>query len=399
MKLVKHSNNNAVSNERSANVAVRKKKRQQQLEAKTQQTENKLELVEEEAEERQPVIPRRQRRQLEQKVRITDEVKKAASITTLPMVMPDIVSTTVEKEEKKISGPTIIDTHVEAANQPEIQQDTVTQSVASQSAVSQNNEQQDNTMPRRSRRSPRHLRVSGQRRRRYRDERNLTQSPVPLTMAVVSPELSSGKVWVRYPVTPVTTTEPEIPAVVDTVEETVPAQQEDIIVIPAMAESAATPSIKMPVVSESKELKSEINHDEKHQPEILSDGLSDKVLHDAIPHDSEETRHSAEPIIVTSIVEQEHHEEQPTVATEICTEAEEVETEEAKVTESSIIVEKNHHAYSPMTKAPAPDIVTKPVIINEWQRPACPFKGKGGAGGHSATSVATSAMFKPQLFE
>lgn len=28
-------------------------------------------------------------------------------------------------------------------------------------------------MPRRSRRSPRHLRVSGQRRRRYRDERTL----------------------------------------------------------------------------------------------------------------------------------------------------------------------------------------------------------------------------------
>ncbi|MDE9567152.1 hypothetical protein KKI93_25025, partial [Xenorhabdus bovienii] len=100
----------------------------------------------------------------------------------------------------KISVPAIIDTNVETASQQEMPQHAVAQcvvaqSVAVQSAVSQNiqnTEQQDGTMPRRSRRSPRHLRVSGQRRRRYRDERNLTQSPVPLTMAVVSPELASG---------------------------------------------------------------------------------------------------------------------------------------------------------------------------------------------------------------
>lgn len=55
-------------------------------------------------------------------------------------------------------------------------------------------------MPRRSRRSPRHLRVSGQRRRRYRDERYPTQSPMPLTVACASPEMASGKVWIRYPV-------------------------------------------------------------------------------------------------------------------------------------------------------------------------------------------------------
>ncbi|EHD02669.1 Ribonuclease E, partial [Salmonella enterica subsp. enterica serovar Urbana str. R8-2977] len=59
----------------------------------------------------------------------------------------------------------------------------------------------DNTgMPRRSRRSPRHLRVSGQRRRRYRDERYPTQSPMPLTVACASPEMASGKVWIRYPI-------------------------------------------------------------------------------------------------------------------------------------------------------------------------------------------------------
>ncbi|SFU48408.1 ribonuclease E [Xenorhabdus koppenhoeferi] len=389
-------------------------KRQQQLEVKAQQTANKPDLVEEEAEERQPVMPRRQRRQLGQKIRIADEVKKEASITALPVIVPDTVPTNAG-EEKKIPVPAIIGTNVEAASQPEIPQ-------------------QDGTMPRRSRRSPRHLRVSGQRRRRYRDERNLTQSPVPLTMAVVSPELASGKVWVSYPVTPPTTIELEIPTVVDIVEETASTLKKDVILISTTTESAPTLSVKeteiteqqniaihndtkpadntisatddssitAPIEQENVEVESVINHDEKHQPEVLNDNLGDKVLYEAVSHDSEETRLTAEPIIVAPIVEQEHHEEQPTVTTETCAKAEEVKTEDIediKVTESSIVVEKNHHAYSPMTKAPAPDMVTKSVVITEWQRPAPPFTGKGGAGGHSATSIATSAMSKPQSFE
>ncbi|MBI6548193.1 ribonuclease E [Xenorhabdus lircayensis] len=403
-------------------------KRQQQLEVKAQETTNRPDIVEEEAEEHQPVIPRRQRRQLEQKVRITDEVKKEAIVTALPAVMSETVLAKAE-EEKKASVPAVIDTNVEVANQPAIPQSTVVQN-----AASQNSEQQDNTMPRRSRRSPRHLRVSGQRRRRYRDERNLTQSPVPLTMAVVSPELASGKVWIRYPVTPMTTAELGVSTAVDVVDETVEekttsVQQENVILMPAPTESpsistnycievaeqqditihdnaksatdnasivaSVEPEFEIPKVPEPETLEPVINHDEKYQPEVLGG----TVLHDAVPHDSEETRHTAEPIIVTSILEQEHHEEQPAVATEICSKAEEVKTEETKVAESSFIVETNHHAYSPMKKAPAPDMMTKSVIITEWQRPAYPFEGKGGAGGHSATNIATSAMSKPQSFE
>ncbi|MDC9621913.1 ribonuclease E [Xenorhabdus sp. XENO-7] len=378
-------------------------KRQQQLETKAQQT-SRPEITEEEVEEHQPVMPRRQRRQLEQKIRITDNVKEEAVVVSLPVVTK-VVIPAITEEEKKVSVPAIIDTNVEAANQPSIPQGSITQ----------NNEQQDNIMPRRSRRSPRHLRVSGQRRRRYRDERNLTQSPVPLAMAVASPELASGKVWVRYPVTPVTKpAEPEISAV----EETASDQQGSVMPIPAVARSvsvstvadtqvteqnAAThddvklatngyplvasvePMLEKSEVSAPENLEPVVNHETKHQPEAL--------------HDTEETRHIAEPIIVTSIAEQEQHEEQPTVATEICSKAEEVKAEETKIAESPIIVEKNHHASSPMKKAPAPDLVAQPVIVSEWQRPAYPFRGKGGAGGHSATNVATSAMSKPQSFE
>ncbi|MDC9597874.1 ribonuclease E [Xenorhabdus anantnagensis] len=418
-------------------------KRQQQLEEKAQQTTNQSDIVEEEVEERQPVMPRRQRRQLEQKVRITDEVKQEINVAALPAVIPEPVSANSNKETKA-SVSTVIDSSAEAANQPEMSQNTVAQDADSQNSASQavapqNNDQQDNTMPRRSRRSPRHLRVSGQRRRRYRDERNLTQSPVPLKMAVVSPELASGKVWVRYPVTPVTIAESGIPASVDVIietveEKTVPVQQEKVILIPSIIEAASTtvipqievteqkvamqqegtdhdnakstindtsivtsvePELERPKVSEPENVEPAINHDEKHQSEFLGDAAPNIL----VSHDSEEIRHTADSVIVTSIVEQEHHEEQPAVATEICSKAEEVKTEKTKVVESSIIVEKNHHAYSPMTKAPAPDMVTKPVIITEWQRPAYPFSGKGGAGGHSATNIATSAMSKPQSSE
>ena len=66
--------------------------------------------------------------------------------------------------------------------------------------VANQEDKQDTIIPRRSRRSPRHLRVSGQRRRRYRDERHLTKSPMPLFAAVASPELASGKVFISYPV-------------------------------------------------------------------------------------------------------------------------------------------------------------------------------------------------------
>ncbi|MBC8950942.1 ribonuclease E [Xenorhabdus sp. TS4] len=420
-------------------------KRQQQLEAKAQQTINQPDIVEEEIEERQPVMPRRQRRQLEQKVRITDELRQETNIMALPAVMPEPVSENVHKETKA-SVSAVIDTYVEAAaNQPEIpqnadSQDSVSQAAVSQPIISQSNEQQDNIMPRRSRRSPRHLRVSGQRRRRYRDERNLTQSPVPLNMAVVSPELASGKVWVRYPVTPVTINEPEITASVNAISETVeektiPAQQEKVILMPSITESVPTTAVPHVEIAELKvaepqdsithydnekpvvdsisivtpvepELESSkvskpasveviINHDEKHWSEISRNEES----HILVSLDSEKMRHTVAPIVMTSIVEQEHHEEQPSVATETCSKAEDVKTEEKKIVESSIIVEKNHHAYSPMTKAPAPDMMTKPVIITEWQRPDYPFKGKGGAGGHSATSIATSAMSKPQPFE
>ncbi|MEZ2685252.1 ribonuclease E [Proteus vulgaris] len=193
-------------------------KRQQQQEAAKAQvalsendTTGKDSADEKKEEPRRPAMQRRNRRQLTQSVRVTD------SDTTLTIAPVATVATT----EKAISEPpvAIAPAKVAPTEKTAPKADAVVkvetneaQPVKALSDVApkaqddnknEDNNGQENVMPRRSRRSPRHLRVSGQRRRRYRDERTLTVSPMPLTMAVASPELASGKVFIRYPVTPV----------------------------------------------------------------------------------------------------------------------------------------------------------------------------------------------------
>ena len=51
-----------------------------------------------------------------------------------------------------------------------------------------------------------------------------------------------------------------------------------------------------------------------------------------------------------------------------------------------------------MTKAPAPETSGAPFEIKEYLRDASTFEGKGGAGGHVASNVATSEMAKPADF-
>lgn len=118
------------------------------------------------------VMPRRKPRQLDQKVRIE----------------------TAEQTAARSFAPT------EDEVAPVLEQTTDFPAAEHASDAEEGEDRDSNSMPRRSRRSPRHLRVSGQRRRRYRDERYPNQSPMPLTFAAASPEMASGKVWITYPV-------------------------------------------------------------------------------------------------------------------------------------------------------------------------------------------------------
>ncbi|WP_414147063.1 ribonuclease E [Erwinia sp. BNK-24-b] len=159
-------------------------RREQRAERKRRQEEKRLaaqeekvaetapvmeaEAATEQSEETVQVMPRRKPRQLNQKVRI--ETAEQTAARSFAPAEPD-----------------------SAEEQPALTN-------ASDVTEAEDEDRDSNSMPRRSRRSPRHLRVSGQRRRRYRDERYPNQSPMPLTFAAASPEMASGKVWVSYPV-------------------------------------------------------------------------------------------------------------------------------------------------------------------------------------------------------
>ncbi|MEZ1649972.1 ribonuclease E, partial [Enterobacter hormaechei] len=150
-------------------------KRQAQQEVKNLNRDEPVEQQDGEQEERTQVMPRRKQRQLSQKVRFASEATEESGAIAV-----ETSESTTSTQLAKVDLPAVVENNVEQDD---------------------NGENRDNAgMPRRSRRSPRHLRVSGQRRRRYRDERYPTQSPMPLTIACASPEMASGKVWIRYPV-------------------------------------------------------------------------------------------------------------------------------------------------------------------------------------------------------
>ncbi|WP_227728838.1 ribonuclease E [Yersinia proxima] len=186
-----------------------------------------VEEAQPEQEERQQVMQRRQRRQLNQKVRIqsaNDEL--------------NVLETPVSEPVSHIAAPVV---------QEEVKLLPQTSAQADDEATNDRNGNNENGMPRRSRRSPRHLRVSGQRRRRYRDERYPTQSAMPLAGAFASPEMASGKVWVRYPVA-----QPFEPAFVENpVEEQQPVEyvQEVTAVVEQVAVIAAPVVVAAPVAA------------------------------------------------------------------------------------------------------------------------------------------------------
>ncbi|MBE2897111.1 ribonuclease E [Pasteurellaceae bacterium HPA106] len=130
--------------------------------------------VEKEGSDNQEVSARRERRNLRQKVRLNDTPVPVAPVIAAqandetPTAQPDM------SETSSVVAPVldiVAETRAEGA---------------------QNDDEGRSRNPRR-RRTPRHLRTGNQRRRRTNSEQ---VSPMPLTMAVMSPELASGKVWI-----------------------------------------------------------------------------------------------------------------------------------------------------------------------------------------------------------
>lgn len=385
-------------------------KRQVQQEAKAQTREEPV-VQESEQEERVQTMPRRKPRQLAQKVRIESaaaeqvvEPVAAPQVAEAPVVQPEAAAPRTELA--KVDLPAVVETTAEHDENGEARE--------------------SNGMPRRSRRSPRHLRVSGQRRRRYRDERYPTQSPMPLTVACASPEMASGKVWIRYPVVrpqdqqqedvqvqefSTTAAEP----VVAPVAAAEPVVSE--VIAPAVAaESAVEPvatTEPVAVISEPEVPVVETTHPEAiaapvdEQPQLIAEAdeaVAEEVVAEAVDVVAQEAVEPeaavAEPVAVeeTAVVV----EEAPVVSepvVEPAPAAEPVVATQPVVTASPVVKVANRHATAPMTRAPAPDYVPEAPRQSEWVRPNFDFDGKGSAGGHSATHKAAAGPTRPQPVE
>lgn len=428
-------------------------KRQAQQDVKALNRDEGSAQDESEQEKPTPVMPRRQRRQLTQKVRIIDGDAAHA-----------------ESQVEASTSPAPVAEHALP-----LLTDAVTNAPAETEANAEQTEagRSDANMPRRSRRSPRHLRVSGQRRRRYRDERYPTQSPMPLAQASASPEMASGKVWVRYPVAALTQNDEQSTELAPTVEAPIEAlpviaaldeqaqpvatPATDIVIAPLVddtvspapiaVENVAQDSVEAPVTVEQTEVPEavvttepvEVADAEVTEPVASTETASEQsavveeqpVVTPAAPAASAEQApvEAVEEYPAVASVPQATEKTAPAVA-EVETTG--VETAETAVTAADAIetvapiaavepapvvaepsvatttrtvqplrstAKQQHSASAPMTKAPAPAYEAEAPRHSDWVRPTTEFAGKGSAGGHSAVNHATAAAAKPAAFE
>ncbi|TBL84001.1 ribonuclease E [Hafnia alvei] len=407
--------------------------------------------AEENSREENQHMPRRQRRQLTQKVRFTTQAEDDAAAALATASVPAVVT-----------APVVAETAPQA--EPAQQQNNDDEGF-------RDNRQGENGMPRRSRRSPRHLRVSGQRRRRYRDERYPTQSPMPLAFAAASPEMASGKVWISYPVAQPAIAETEVETQAAAIEQPIeqapvslanesvtehvaeqpviaeepvatPVVVEPVVVEPVVAVSnVVEPAVVAPVVEKpvasapvvatsaaavpaafdaivpAQVINDEPTAVEEPTPAVEEPAVDDKVT--VVEETTSEAPVVTDTVMTETVVEETSAETAIVETTAVETPAVEA-TEEAVVDEltaeepvAQVVAEEpvqpvvaakpvvvvaakaQRVASAPMTKAPAPEYVPSAPVVSNWQRPTLDLQSKGGAGGHAAVSQATAPATKP----
>ncbi|HDZ8010332.1 TPA: ribonuclease E [Citrobacter amalonaticus] len=402
-------------------------KRQAQQEVKALNLDEQQTPETEQEERVRQAQPRRKQRQLNQKVRYssnTSEVEVVETATAEESVVAPIAAQTAPAQSTELV---------------KVPLPVVTEAAPEQD---DNGEARDNAgMPRRSRRSPRHLRVSGQRRRRYRDERYPLQSPMPLTVACASPEMASGKVWIRYPVARPQDAQPEaqeieqvqaqpvvtepqavaaaVEPVVETVVETVaeaPVQAEavvetthpEVIAAPVVEEPQMIADADVPVaeevaaqaepVAEMQETAPVVEETPDVvtvEPETVTAAPDEVAVEPAVvePEVVAEPEIVAEPVQASVIVEA------PTTPAPVSEPVVVAPVAEVAAPVAAEPVAEHSHAAAPMTRAPAPEYVPEAPRHSDWQRPAFAFDGKGAAGGHSASHSASAGPTRPQPVE
>ena len=316
------------------------------------------------------VKERRQRRKLNKSVRVKDQQAAEQAELEVPAQPVEAVEATVEKP-------------VEAA--AEAQQDNKAES-----------------KQRRNRRSPRHLRASGQRRRRGRDRR-----PNPFRLrkgGVASPEMAMGKVMPRYIPKPAPKKEERVKEEVVVTAAAVPAIQGGFA-CPEMAMGKVIIRREQPAVVEAPAVETKVQ--ESVEAKVEAPVAEAPVVEVAVAEQAEATvveTTQVEPIVEAPVVEvtesavETAPAQKPAVevaeeaVTEVTAETP-VETQEPKA--EVIKVAAKPRASAPMTKAPGPQELREITVT------AAPFKAERyapkGAGSQVATNRASAVMTKPNF--
>ncbi|WP_390337831.1 ribonuclease E [Vibrio harveyi] len=316
------------------------------------------------------VKERRQRRKLNKSVRVKDQQAAEQAELEVPAQPVEAVEATVEKP-------------VEAA--AEAQQDNKAES-----------------KQRRNRRSPRHLRASGQRRRRGRDRR-----PNPFRLrkgGVASPEMAMGKVMPRYIPKPAPKKEERVKEEVVVTAAAVPAIQGGFA-CPEMAMGKVIIRREQPAVVEAPAVETKVQ--ESVEAKVEAPVAEAPVVEVVVAEQAEATvveTTQVEPIVEAPVVEVTESAVETAPAQEPAVEvAEEAVTEvtaetpvETQKPKAEVIkVAAKPRASAPMTKAPGPQELREITVT------AAPFKAERyapkGAGSQVATNRASAVMTKPNF--
>ncbi|HAS6347661.1 TPA: ribonuclease E [Vibrio vulnificus] len=266
--------------------------------------------------------------------------------------------------------------------------------------------------PRRNRRSPRHLRASGQRRRRGRDRR-----PNPFRLrkgGVASPEMAMGKVMPRYIPKPIAKKEEVVKDVVKEAVVVSPA------IVPAIQGGFACPEMAMGKViirrdvdvaqtpAEAKPKRSRSRNNRAAKPAVVEMSIEDQsvvvaeIVESAPVVASENVDVAVQVDVVTNNPQREELApavetvEEPTPVTQEASILEETATVQVDETPVVTVVQAvKAQASAPMTKAPGPQELIEIQVV------AAPFRAERyqqrGAGSQVATSQASAAMTKPEM--
>lgn len=256
---------------------------------------------------------RRQRRDLQKRVRIDDNV---ANEPQVPVPNVEIVEETVE------TTPTGITQAVEVEEK-------------------QNRDRQ--------RRTPRHLRVSNNQRRRRQE----IKSPMPLSFAVFSPELASGKVWIDY-------------AELNTAKENHFLSVDELLEQEKTKKGFITPATGIMIENSSVEVKPALDFITQPANESVQ-----KKVQESLERLNAEKVQEQDEIVSNEIAKVENPSEFDRT----------YEFSGRLGTVSSVI-----HTKAEMTLAKANEEIAESFPIIEWTESRYYFYGKGAAGHHSAIS-------------